>query len=178
MAASLALTIAVACCVGAAQAEALDLRIGTLELIPTEPALAPSMSSEPPTITLGSMPLSVTIEGTGNTVLPSASEGNRIAVSMRGDGNGGGDGAFERLLPGGLVAGTLSQTGTGNAIALGVTGDRNLFAAAQSGGGNLVTGSITGSGNIVAAVQNGAGNALSFSQVGDGNSLSVSQVSW
>lgn len=156
-------------------AEAINVSVGTLSLLPVETAIAPPVVER-------RLPASASVEhaleiaGEDNRLVASHVEGNRIAVSIRGDGNG--VGAFEALLPGGLMPGVIAQQGRNNEVAFAITGNANLFAFSQVGSGNLVNGTVIGTRNQVAVTQLGDGNALNFSQHGQGNALGVRQVSW
>ena len=163
---------------GQAGAEDLSLGTGSLRLLAVERASAPHITASEPWETAGAV---LVIEGAGNTVLAPPVDGNRIRVAVRGEANGAGPngrGAFEALLPGGLVPGTLRQEGRANDIALAVSGEANLFAISQTGSGNLAVGTVAGARNQAAIAQDGVGNALHFSQHGNGNMLGVRQVSW
>ncbi|MFD2648834.1 hypothetical protein ACFSX5_13675 [Devosia albogilva] len=127
------------------------------------------------------------IETTGNANLlvivqqsAAAEAGNRINVSIVGDGNGGPEGRNFSGQPAelGLTPGNLTQIGFGNAIEVTVTGERNLFAVAQLGNSNTVRAAITGSHNQAAVMQTGVGNFTSIAQSGVGNSISVQQTTW
>jgi hypothetical protein len=129
----------------------------------------------------------LTITGSDNWVSlyqdmpPDAVDGNVALIRINGNGNGGPAGAGNLFAGLGigepLVPGQISQTGSGNRLALAVTGNDNIFALGQSGAGNSLTGVIRGVGNEVAALQSGTGNTLSFAQTGVGNMLSVTQIS-
>ncbi|WP_322865049.1 hypothetical protein U5922_001870 [Aquicoccus sp. G2-2] len=107
-------------------------------------------------------------------------QGNRLAVSVAGDHNGGfgQDWASPMFSQGFAAPGILAQTGRDNALALAVEGRGNLFSITQNGTANIVSGQITGVGNMVAVAQTGTANIAHFSQTGTGNSLSISQSSW
>lgn len=109
-----------------------------------------------------------------------ATSGNRISVTISGDGNGGWGQTWDRPLFGaGLPApGLLQQIGWNNSISLDVSGTENLFSIVQAGSGNLASGQISGIGNAAAITQQGQGNTAHFSQAGSGNALSISQSSW
>jgi hypothetical protein len=127
----------------------------------------------------------VDVTGDGNRLAivqtgPAAKPGNRVAVSIKGDGNGGADGASFTGRPAslGLTPGSLTQSGFGNSMNVAVVGDGNTFAVAQLGNYNAVVATITGSNNQAAVSQTGVGNFASVAQTGIGNSISVQQTSW
>lgn len=113
-------------------------------------------------------------------VAPQDGEMNSIRLAIRGDRNGGPEGAvFSGVALGnGLTPGQLTQRGLGNNVEFDVRGDDNLFAVAQLGNNNSVRGTIVGFGNQSSISQTGNGNFVSFSQDGTGNTISVRQVGW
>lgn len=107
--------------------------------------------------------------------------GNRIAVSLSGEGHGGWGADWTRPLEAAmppLLPGRLTQTGTGHDIALGVLGSDNLFTIVQTGGAHSARGSIQGTGNMAAVHQAGSGHVAVFRQHGARNTVAISQSSW
>jgi hypothetical protein len=111
---------------------------------------------------------------------PGAGSANRVSVDIKGDRNGGPDGAkFAPMVSkAGLTPGAIRQMGLGNSVTVTVRGEDNLFAINQSGNNNMVSGKIVGYQNQASVAQVGNNNFASFSQNGIGNMISVRQYSW
>lgn len=99
---------------------------------------------------------------------------NTLTLSIDGDRNGGG-GAFDPLLGAQAAPGTIAQTGAGNALSLSVLGSDNLFSAVQDGTGNAATIAITGAFNQTVLSQTGTNNTAAIVQAGNANRAVIRQ---
>lgn len=120
------------------------------------------------------------IGGNDNVVgLKQIGNDNTANLTINGDRNGGYNSFTSPIIPLGLTAGLLEQSGGNfNNVTLTVSGSDNVFATKQIGSNNTITGTQDQSGllgNQVAVVQLGNSNTATFTQTGSGNAASISQ---
>ena len=107
-----------------------------------------------------------------------AALGNRLALTVTGNGNGATSAFTGAAARAALNPGRIVQRGQTNAMTVSLLGDANLFAATQVGTRNSLSAAMIGTGNQAAVLQSGHGNVAAFTQTGHGNTLGIVQRSW